>query len=97
MQVFGFRERHRSALCCYTHRFSKLRCAISLFLICTTQFRNRANLAAQFRNRANLAAQFRNRANLAAQFRNCVSFVAQFRNWFAVSKVVGNFEIGSQF
>ena len=34
MQVFGFRERYRSAFCCYTHRLSKPRCAISLFPIC---------------------------------------------------------------
>ena len=58
MQILGFMERYRSALCCYTHRILKLGCAVSLYLICATQFRNRVNLAAQLRNCANLSAKF---------------------------------------
>ena len=59
MQVFGFRERYRSALCRYTHQLSKLCCAISLLLICTTQFRNHVNLAAQFGNCVNFTTHIR--------------------------------------
>ena len=69
MQVFGFRERYRSAFHCYTHRFSKLRCTISLFLICATQFHNRVHLAAQFRNWLAISKFL----ICAAQFQNCVN------------------------
>ena len=93
MQVFGFRERCRSVVCCYTHRLSKLRSAISLFLICATQFRNCVNLAAKYGNRVNLAAQFRNWFAIsqflicASRFRNCVNLQIV-RNIYSKSRIV---------